>query len=108
MAHTHIHEWSQKGANQPESTHERNGTHTQECSRRRGMAYTHTHTRKNEWHTHTYMNALRRAQTTQIAHQRGMTQKHTQKCSWRRGMTHTQTHTQHTHTHTHARMLMEE
>ena len=49
-----------------------------------------THTRRNalggeEWHTHTYMNALGRAQTTQIAHQREMA-----------------------HTHTHAGMLMEE
>ena len=60
--------------------------------------------------TYTYMNALGRAQISQTAHWRGMTQKHTQECSWRRGMTHRHTDTQHTHTHTHthARMLMEE
>ena len=92
-------------------------THTQDCSRRRGMAHPHMDAfRGEEWHTHTY------------------THTRTQECSW--GMTHTHTHTHstnhpdstperngththtrrnahggeewHTHTHTHARMLMEE
>ena len=73
--HTHTQECSRKGANHPDSTPERNGTqtHTGLLSEKRND----THTEGNG--THTYRNALGRAQTTQIAHQRGMAHTHTRR-----------------------------
>ena len=55
MAHTHIHECSQKGANQPDSTLERNDTESHAGmlmeETHAGMLMIHTHI-----HTHTHRN----------------------------------------------------
>ena len=72
MAHTHtymnIHECSRKGANHPDSTPERNGTHTHA-----GMLMEE----RNDTHTHTSRNALGMTQTNPDSTQRGMEMAHT-------------------------------